>query len=594
MTCGEATKGCQYNRAAMLSRRLAFVLAVVLLVAGTARIGWLVGHQPTLGYANQFDMGRTSACLGLWPDLPEPARYEAHREAPVPRYIGGERRPAECYVSSELVFAGAAVAAWKIGTLTGIATGPSMDLRYVGAIKAVALVVLAWLFTFLTRDRPAPMLMHAAVLAVILADPVVTLWMNTLYTEFAALLFGYAALVCITMLASSSPRRVGWLWTLMVALMGLGLSRQQHTLLPLCLLLLALPAIWRTRRAFVLPLFCAACVAAVLQAFVIARPPTISAANNANVVLGTILPSAHDQRGAVRALGLPARCEQVIGATWYVTMGEDLGVACAEVLTLPRLQVFRFLMTDPAAALRALLKAVPLTQPALLEYIGSDASRAYGSLRSETSVEARSIGEIATALPVLVYIGVQLSVFVVLAISTAAWLIALVRRQLPAVTIVLTAALSGTAVYATVTSVFGDGMVELARHTHLGTVALYALVLLGILHLSRRFAARVIEGARAPLTSIAAPSLRFESAIVVFVALVVLTAPFWTPVWRAQPLAIGVVDEPASNRGISGNDIVLHGWAMHPLDPPSVVHQVPPHDTLTTTWPAARGSTAME
>ena len=65
----------------MLPRRLALLLAVLLLIAGAARIGWMAGHQPLLGYANQFDMGRTSACFGLWPNLPEPARYQAHREA---------------------------------------------------------------------------------------------------------------------------------------------------------------------------------------------------------------------------------------------------------------------------------------------------------------------------------------------------------------------------------------------------------------------------------------------------------------------------------------------------------------------------------
>ncbi|MEP7083521.1 MAG: hypothetical protein ABI854_02200, partial [Betaproteobacteria bacterium] len=361
----------------MLSRRLAFVLAVVLLVAGTARIGWLVGHQPTLGYANQFDMGRTSACLGLWPDLPEPARYEAHRAAPIPRYIEGERRPAECYMSSELLFAGAAVATWKIAVRLGIANGSSMDLRFVGAAKAIALMGLAFLFTFLMRDRSAPMLMHATVYAIILVDPVVTLWMNTLYTEFAALLFAYAAVVCIAMLTISAAQRNHWLWMLAIALLGLGLSRQQHALLPLCLALLALPAIWRTRHAFVMPLLCAAGAAAIVQAFVMTRPPTISAANNANVVLGTILPSARDSGGALRALRLPARCEQVIGANWYVTMGEDLGAVCPEVLTLPRLRVFRYLLSEPATALRALMKAVPLTQPALLEYIGSDASRSF-------------------------------------------------------------------------------------------------------------------------------------------------------------------------------------------------------------------------
>ena len=74
----------------MLTRRFALLLSILLLVAGTVRIGWMAGHQPLLGYANQFDMGRTSACFGMWPDLPEPGRYEAHLHAPVARYVEGD------------------------------------------------------------------------------------------------------------------------------------------------------------------------------------------------------------------------------------------------------------------------------------------------------------------------------------------------------------------------------------------------------------------------------------------------------------------------------------------------------------------------
>ena len=66
----------------------------------------------------------------------------------------------------------------------------------------------------------------------------------------------------------------------------------------------------------------------VLQAVVIPRPPSIAAANNVNVVLGTLLPAAGDEAIALSQLGLPAGCAAVIGATWYVTMGENLGARC--------------------------------------------------------------------------------------------------------------------------------------------------------------------------------------------------------------------------------------------------------------------------
>ena len=564
------SKSCKYNRAAMLPRRLAFLLAVLLLVAGTARIGWIVGHQPLLGYANQFDMGRTSACLGLWPDLPEPARYAAHRSAPITRYVEGERRPDECYVSSELLFAGAAIAAWKVAVGAGIANAAAMDLRYVGAVKAIALVVLAWMLAFLMRERPAWALIHVAVFAIVLADPVVTLWMNTLYTEFAAVFFAYAALVCAAVIADMAPTRRGWYAGFGIALLGLGVSRQQHALLPLCLLMLVVTAIWREKRSALPPLFLVACAAVVLQSFVFTRPPSISAANNANVVLGTILPAAHEQTRAVRQLGLPPHCEQMIGATWYVTMGEDLQTACPEVLTISRLTVFHLLAAEPMIALRTLMKAAPLTQPALLQYVGSDASKSYGSLHSLPSVFALSIAAAIERLPVPAYVGLLLAAAIGLLVSIAAWLAAVCRRRSPTTDVVLTAALTGTTSYAILTSVFGDGMVELPRHAHLGAVALYALVVVGLLQMSMLLATRFKARSNASLALTEARTSWFVPGVVVAIAVVALSAPLWTAAWRAQPLAIGVVDEPTSNRGISGK-VVLHGWAMHPLDPPQVV-----------------------
>src|SRR6266480_4398775 len=62
--------------------RYATLLAFVLIGIGAWRVYAVVGAAPVLGYANQFDMGRISACVGLWPDLSPAARLQAHPEAP--------------------------------------------------------------------------------------------------------------------------------------------------------------------------------------------------------------------------------------------------------------------------------------------------------------------------------------------------------------------------------------------------------------------------------------------------------------------------------------------------------------------------------
>ena len=554
----------------MLPRRLALLLAVLLLVMGTVRIGWMAGHQPVLGYANQFDMGRTSACFGLWPDLPEPARYQAHREAPIAQYVEGEHRPDECYASSELLFTGIAMATWKLAADAGMATPTAMDLRYVGAVKAIALVLLALIFTCLLRDRPRWMLAHAVVFMVVVADPVVTLWLNTLYTEFAAVFFAYAAVMCLLMIVGNAPDRGGWYLAFGVALLGLGLSRQQHALLPACLLLLAWPAIWQNRQRLALPLGIAACAVVALQAVVIPRPPSIRAANNVNVVLGTLLPAAGNQENALAQLGLPAECAAVIGANWYVRMGENIGARCPDVMTLPRLQVIKLLAAEPMIAVRALMKAAPLSQPALLRYVGIEENKLYATLKEQNPVFAFSIAPEVERLPLAVYLGVLLATLLTFAVSLSAWIATTIRLGSPSLKPVLGGALGGISVYTMLTSVFGDGLVEFQRHTHLGNVSLYVLVVLGAVSLATRLSAPLFTGART-FSATAAPSASwFDWALLATVAAVPISSPLWLSAWKQQPLAIGVVDEPKNNT-LSSSTVTLHGWALDPFGPSRAV-----------------------
>ena len=553
----------------MPTRRFVLLLSILLLVAGAARIGWVTAHQPLLGYANQFDMGRTSACFGMWPDLPEPARYEAQREAPIAKYVEGEHRPDECYVSSELLFSGIGMAAWKLAADAGLAAPAAMDLRFVGGVKAIALVALALLFTFLLRERPAWMLAHAEVFALVLADPVVTLWLNTLYTEFAALFFAYAAVMCLVMIAGVAPERGRSYVALGMALLGLGLSRQQHALLPACLLLLAWPLIRQHHRHFAWPLAAAAAAVLVLQAIVIARPPSISAANSANVVLGTLLPASGDPEAARVRLGLPAGCDAVIGATWYVTMGEDLGARCPEALTVSRVRMLAFLATEPLTAVRALMKAAPLSQPMLLRYLGVDASRSYGTIEGQGSLPGFSLGAQLERLPLPVYLGALLAALAAFAVSLAAWAITALRAGSPSIASLLGSALGGIAAYAMLTSVFGDGLVEVARHAHLGGVALLSLAVLGVALPASRLGARE----RGPPRLSPAPAPRtswFGWALLAAIAVVPVSSPLWLTAWKRQPLAVGVVDEPQTNV-LAAPIVRLRGWAMDPFGPVRVV-----------------------
>ncbi|MFI4953762.1 MAG: hypothetical protein ACHP7M_11535, partial [Burkholderiales bacterium] len=280
---------------------MARLATLLLIVLGAWRIAVIVGATPMLGYANQYDTGRTSACFGIWPDLPEPARYEAHPRAPIAEYVPGETRPAECYPSSELAFVAVA--------LTVAARNGPIDLRLVGAVKGAVLVLLAVALDAALKRRPAWALAHATVFALVLADPMITLWLNTLYTEFGALLGAYASIALLPVLVareaqSARPSRTA-LIGFALGLAVLGMSRQQHLLLPAVLALPIVLSLWRPARGAALALAIEVCAIVLVQATWIPRPATIAAANDADVVLGAILPASRDPARTAARLGLP-------------------------------------------------------------------------------------------------------------------------------------------------------------------------------------------------------------------------------------------------------------------------------------------------
>jgi hypothetical protein len=535
---------------------VARLAALILIALGAWRIAVVVGASPMLGYANQFDMGRTSACFGLWPDLPAPARYEAHPPAPIAQYVRGEARPAECYPSSELAF---------VATALAIAPRDApVDLRIVGAIKGAALILLAIGLGVALKRRPSWALAHAAVFAIVLADPMTTLWLNTLYTEFGALLGAYASIVLLPVIVARAPEAVrpspAALIGFSLGLAVLGLSRQQHLLLPTVLALPVLLSLWRPapRVALALALWVAAI--ALVQAMVIGRPATITAANNADVVLGAILPASRDPPVTAAKLGLPVRCLQSSGASWYETMGESLKDTCPEALDLPRRALVALAFTEPATIVRAVLRGVPQLQDWRLGYLGSVEGRDFAGnavLRAVAGPGAISLASVVTPLPPPAFwfaLAVSLALFVVSGVVT---LHALLQSR-PAPFALVVWSLGATAWYAILTAILGDGYVEIPRHAELAAPCMCAMLL--IVAGALLAPALSLSGGRTTITPSAQPTLvliaaAFASATLGYVS---LRAPV-----AALPLATGVVDRPKQNR-VPDGPVEFVGWALDP------------------------------
>jgi hypothetical protein len=534
--------------------RFATLLAFVLIGVGAWRVYAVVGAAPLLGYANQFDMRRISACVGLWPDVPPAARLQAHPEAPIARYVRGERRPDECYWSSELLFA-APVAAT-------LAEGETVDLRVIGAIKAATLVVVAFALGAVLRRRPAFALVHAVVFVLVLCDPIVTLWLNTLYTEFAAILFAYASVVLLVAMGARattsdtpSPTVVA---ALAISLIGLGLSRQQHLWLPALLIFPLVILLWTRARRSALLLIAVAGAIAFAQAELIGRHPTIAQANNADVVLGAILPASKDEALTAKRMGLPERCLRSVGATWYQPMGEALEVTCPEALVIHRRSLAALVATEPATLLRAALRALPQLQDWRLGYLGSVEGLQYAgsdSVRTVAGSLASSIGPVLAELPLSAFLQLLAASGAIFLASAVACVAGAASRRCSPLALTLYA-LTGIAWYAVVTSIFGDGYVEVARHAQLASVALYAaLVVLAAALFAPLLAVFGVATGRATAAAV-------TFAVLAIGAAVVSQAPL-RDAMIITPMAFGVVDRPPQNK-VPAGDVELSGWAIDP------------------------------
>ena len=535
---------------------MARLAALALLALGAWRIAVIVAASPMLGYANQFDMGRTSACFGLWPDLPEPARYEAHPQAPVSHYARAEPRPAECYRSSELAFVAAALA-------IAPRDGP-VDLRIVGAVKGALLILAAVGLDAALKRRPAWALANAVVFAGVLADPMVMLWANTLYTEFGALLGAYASIGLLPALIvrdperSQSPPR----WALLgfaVGLAVLGLSRQQHLLLPAVLAAPVLISLWRPARGIALGLTLWVLALAIAQAMM-ARPATITAANNADVVLGAILPASRDQARTAARLGLPERCLQSVGASWYETMGESLAATCPEALAMPRRALAAVALAEPMTIARAVLRGLPQVQDWRLGYLGSVEGRDFAgneAVRAVAGPAASSLATMVTALPQRAFAWILGGSLALLIASASATLRGSIRGR-PAPFALLVYALTATAWYAILTSILGDGYVEIPRHAQLAAPCLAAalLMIVGAL-LAATLAAGRRDSATAPEPPATVPVIVASLAIAA-IGYIALRGAI-----AAAPLATGIVDRPKQNR-VPDGAVEFVGWALDP------------------------------
>ena len=295
-------------------------LLVLLWLVGTLRAFALWSHDPLHAYANSYDQTRYTSCFGFHPDRPAAIPPQTNSpQAPFSDYRFVAGAAPLCYWSSELVFTGATTAIWKLGELSG--GGDVHDVRWVGALRWLALLALSIALSraWLRRGDVRAALANAALLPLLFADPGNTLYLNTFYAEWSALLAAYAA-IALALLWRDEARSRRRFALLALAAFALAASKIQHLVLPLGLaavvFLLDRARLGRTGwRAFALGVGAVAgCGLQVVQLH--REGPLMDAIdqyNRADVLFTALLPFADDPRALLDELHVDPDCAKYVG-----------------------------------------------------------------------------------------------------------------------------------------------------------------------------------------------------------------------------------------------------------------------------------------
>lgn len=525
------------------AHRLLLALGLVLALAGLGRLALLVTHEPLLGYGDQADMQRVTGCLHIHPDVPPAERLIPIPSAPIPRYVSGEVDEEPCSYGSELAIAALAVAAYRA------ATGNSgFELRWIGYAKLLLAVILVSIACALLWRFPRAFLLNGATVFAILGDPLTGLWLNTFYAE-APILFGaYAMLAASAAMALSQRAGGASVGLLGAGILLLGLSKVQFFLLPLALVLLAMPVLLRAdRRAAA-----AALVLALVPCAVFLAPGKkgVLSPNRVDTYLGALAPSSQRPLEALVHLGLPARCEPLVGATWFRRRGEDIAALCPEVQGLGMGAFVPLAIAEPRTIAVALAHALAPGQNVFTGYLGFVAGSRYGRFE-QVPAWARSLWEpLFMQLRPRHYAALVALAACVGLLAALSYAILALRVRGPAFAIALYLSMLALCyAYTLATSVLGDGFADIGKHLVLAAASLAAGLVGGIGWWLSTWGREATRGARIA-----------TNAIVLAAATGAVTA---MAAYRDLPLAMGVIDEPGDVR-LEARDTEVRGWALDP------------------------------
>jgi len=346
-------------------------------------------------------------------------------------------------------------------------------------------VWLAFTLAWLHRAQYACALANGWLLPLLFADPANTVYLDTFYAEWTALLAMYTlcGLILLDLGLAGSRLRAA---LLALAAFVLATSKIQHLLLPLACAGVVFALDWLRARRWSWQgkaVLFGALAGLALQGVQLTRDSdairAIDMFNRADVTFTGLLPNAHDAAATAAKLGVDAQCLRYVGLRAW-EMADYPGRACPSLAHVSRARELEVLLSEPDLSVRlgwhGVLALEPRLAPGLGLVEGVEFARlppqfvSFGSVLSASSV----LRVLALAAPLLALPLLLLSAF------------GRRRARLSTCT-----ALAAVIMIATLTiTVLGDGLADTPKQGHLVLNAALAwwicILTLGAARLLRR------------------------------------------------------------------------------------------------------------
>lgn len=463
------------------------IISVFLLVLTALYCLFFLYKPGFIGYANNYDFIRHSSCTGLWSYIPGQPKEAGHASAPSAQLLyDGDLSIGGCMISSDNLPSYLLTSFLSVGDIVSFVT--------LSSIKVFSLLIFSIIAISASKSKLVP----SIILFSILTEGIYLAYANTLYAEFSVISAFTLIIICSYNLLyeknnNSSKIQIA---ILIIGIIWLGLSKQQWSYLTLLLLGVASWLIYhrtlfkKSALLFILLSLLSILTFQLINKHNFKSETLINSANKINTFFHAVLPEAKDKTQALKILGLPEHCKADIGINWYHPEQNAL-TNCPEIQKVSRAKLLNLFIQDPATLIMPIVKFTDEMKLFYPSYLGMTIPGDPYALKKLDKITRISFSSIINKIDSSVFFIIVFLLFFISILTGLILLLTPKKLSLDLTSYIYLFTIGGlTTGYSIVSSVFGDGYIEAAKHAvlFLGGTYIQLIALTCILFLLTKLA----------------------------------------------------------------------------------------------------------